>query len=133
MPDPSPSWPRPPRAAAEPLRIQLSFGPEADLDLWVTDPAGETIYFANPRSNATGGALEADRRCGDPVPRIETIAFQQAPPGRYRIGVDFPERCGSVRGPVPFRVVVLDGLRRQERSGEIALGEFIARLIELDR
>ena len=55
-----------PQAAAEPLRIQLSFGPEAELDLWVTDPAGETVYFANPRSNATGGALEADRRCGDP-------------------------------------------------------------------
>ena len=67
------------------------------------------------------------------MPRIETIAFQQAPPGRYLIGVDFPERCGSVRGPVPFRVVVLDGLRRQERRGKIALGEFIARLIELDR
>ena len=63
-PDPSPSGPRPPQAAAEPLRIQLRFGPKAELDLWVTNPAGEggrTLDFANPRSNATGGALEADR------------------------------------------------------------------------
>lgn len=122
-----------PKDPAEALRIQLIFGPEADLDLLVTDPAEETIYFAKPRSGATGGALEADRRCGDPSPRIETIAFQQAPPGRYLVGVDFPERCTSVKGPVPFRVIVLDGARRQERRGEIALGEFIPRVIELDR
>jgi len=34
---------------------------------------------------------------------------------------------------VPFRVVVRDGLRRQERRSEIALGAFVARLLELDR
>ncbi len=129
LPDVAPS----PKDPAEALRIQLIFGPEADLDLLVTDPAEETIYFANTRSSATGGALEADRRCGDPVPRIETIAFQDAPPGRYLVGVDFPERCRSLQGPVPFRVIVLDGARRQERTGEIALGEFVPRLIELDR
>lgn len=112
--------------------MQLLFGAEADLDLYVTDPFFETVYFANTSSRASGGALEADRRCDDPVPRVETVRFERPPTGRYRVSVDYPERCGPVRAPVPFRVVVERGAQREERSGEISLGEFLPMVLEFD-
>ncbi|MBM4383027.1 MAG: hypothetical protein FJ091_06610 [Deltaproteobacteria bacterium] len=52
------------------LRIRLAFGAQADLDLYVTDPLAETIYFANERA-AAGGRLVADVRCDSKTPRIE--------------------------------------------------------------
>lgn len=124
-----------PERAAEPdvLRISLVFGEEADLDLYVTDPALETIYFGNTPSRATGGFLEADLRCDTPAPRVETIRFEAPRPGRYRIGVDHPERCRPGRGPARFRIVVEDAGHRVEREGRIDLGEFQAAVLVIDR
>ena len=83
----------PPRAApAGALRVELAFGQDADLDLYVTDPLQETVYFANTPSQQ-GGVLLDDRRCDSPPPRIETVVFEHPPPGRYRVGVDYPRRC----------------------------------------
>ena len=93
------------------LRIRLAFGAGADLDLYVTDPLQETVYFANSPSRA-GGRLDHDLRCGDPAPRVETISFPDPPSGVYRVGVDFPESCGRSRDPVAFAVVV-------ERDGRV--------------
>ncbi len=101
--------------------MRLAFCEEADLDLYVTDPAQETVYFANAVSAASGGALEADLRCDAP-----------APPGRYRVGVDHPGRCGSRRGPVPFVVVAEFGAQRLERRGEVALGQFLPVVLEFE-
>ena len=118
------------RAPLDPLtvQVQLVFGADADLDLYVTDPDQETVYFANTPSRL-GGALEADQRCDAALPRVETIRFEAAPAGRYRVGVDFPERCGG-RGPAPFALLVRGpGLDRVER-GEVALGEFRLRVLE---
>jgi hypothetical protein len=88
------------------LRVQLAFGAEVDLDLYVTDPSEETVYHANTPSR-TGGALTQDQRCVHPAPRVETIRFP-APlaPGRYRIGVDYPRGCEGARAPAPFAVAV---------------------------
>lgn len=98
-------------AAGEPagpdgLRVQLAFGAEGDLDLYVTDPLEETVYHGNTPSR-TGGALAEDRRCVHPAPRVETVQFP-APlaPGRYRVGVDYPRACGDARAPAPFAVAV---------------------------
>lgn len=114
------------------LRVSLVFGAEGDLDLYVTDPFFETVYFANTPSRASGGALDADRRCDSPAPRVETVRFERPRPGRYRVSVDYPERCGSVRAPLPFRVVVEHGSQREERAGEISLGEFLPVVVEFD-
>lgn len=88
------------------LHVRLAFGAEVDLDLYVTDPSEETVYYANTPSR-TGGALLEDQRCAHPTPRIETIRFP-APlaPGRYRIGVDYPRACDEERAPAPFAVAV---------------------------
>jgi len=93
------------------LRVRLAFGAAADLDLYVTDPLQETVYFANSPSRA-GGSLDRDLRCGDAAPRIETVSFAEPRSGVYRVGVDFPEHCDGAREPVAFAVVV-------ERNGRV--------------
>jgi len=93
-------------AGSDGLRVQLAFGAEVDLDLYVTDPFEETVYHGNTPSRS-GGALVEDQRCLHPTPRVETIRFP-APlaPGRYRIGVDYPRACDEARSPAPFAVAV---------------------------
>jgi hypothetical protein len=100
------------------LRVQLAFGAGSDLDLFVTDPLDESAYFANPRT-ATGGTLDADRRCGDAAPRVETVSFAAPPPGRYRIGVDHPRVCSGDARPAEFVLVVEWDGHREERRGAI--------------
>lgn len=97
-----------PPAAPGALRVQLAYGAEADLDLYVTDPLEETVYYANTPGR-TGGGLVEDLRCVHPSPRTETVDYP-APlaPGRYRVGVDYAHACGDAREPAPF-VVVVDG------------------------
>ncbi|MCZ6782532.1 MAG: hypothetical protein O7G30_04395 [Proteobacteria bacterium] len=80
--------------AGDPLRVRLAFGGAADLDLYVTGPLHETVYFANSPSS-TGGVLDVDQRCDAEVPRVETITFPETRPGRYRIGIDYAEACSS--------------------------------------
>lgn len=109
----------------------LVFDEAADLDLYVTDPLKETVYFANARS-ASGGSLAMDLRCDAPAPRVESVRFRTAPAGRYRVGVDFPERCRSGAGLAAFRIVVEAGGRRRETSGEIAFGEYRPLVLEFD-
>jgi hypothetical protein len=127
-PPPPPAWSDATRAEAErlvealratapagdALVVRLAFGADADLDLYVTDPSLETVYYANTPA-VSGGALLADRRCDGPPGdgaaaeagvRIETVRFERPPPGRYRIGIDFPHRCDGGPDEVPFAVSV---------------------------
>lgn len=85
------------------VRVQLAFGRGADLDLYVTGPLEETVYYANTPTRV-GGELEEDRRCDLEGEHVETITFPSAREGRYRVGVDYPEACGGGDGPVPFVV-----------------------------
>jgi hypothetical protein len=114
------------------LRVRLVFGDGADLDLYVTDPRQETVYFAN-NPTRSGGSLEVDVRCGAPAPRVETVTFRPALRGRYRVGVDFPERCGERAADLVPYVVTLEhvGVRREQR-GAIGLREFRPIVIEAD-
>jgi hypothetical protein len=90
------------------VRVQLVFGAQADLDLYVTDPREETVYYANTPTQ-TGGELAEDRRCGHETPRVETVRFPEPlVSGRYRVGVDYPRECDDAKAPVPF-VVAVDG------------------------
>jgi len=118
--------------AAGTLRFRLIFDERADLDLYVTGPLLETVYYGNTPSKI-GGSLAADVRCDtQDGPRVEISDFPDAPPGRYRVGVDFPERCERFAAPVAFRLAVEgDGLRH-ERTGEIRLGVFEVSVFEFD-
>lgn len=101
------------------LRIRLAFGAEADLDLYVSDPQQETVYYANNPS-ASGGTLDADRRCTDPAPRVEQVEFPAPLPGVYRIGVDYPAPCGGRGAPAAFVLEVRRGAQRVVERGRVA-------------
>jgi len=90
---------------ADGVVVRLAFGPEADLDLYVTGPLEETVYYANTPSRI-GGELVEDRRCeqasgSQEGAQIEEVRFP-AVAGRYRVGVDYPRACGDTRAPAPF-------------------------------
>ena len=125
---------QPPRPGE--LRIRLAFGANSDLDLQVTGPRLETVYFANsPGKN--GARLVADVRCGSPAPRIETILFPSARPGWYRVSVDHPTRCEDApeaepKSGEPF-VIEVDGAGISERAhGNAPKGTFVPIAFEFE-
>jgi len=103
---------------ADGVVVRLAFGPEADLDLYVTGPFEETVYYANTPSRI-GGELALDRRCEHPGTRIEEARFP-AIPGRYRVGVDYPRACGETRVPAPF-ALRLDAPAGREEHRAVAV------------
>jgi hypothetical protein len=110
------------------LEIELSFGADADLDLYVSDPDHETAYFANTPVRSGGSHLR-DLRCADPAPRVERVRWPAPPQGRYRVGVDFPERCADVEA-APYRVRVRGPGVATELEGQASFGRFDARVLE---
>ena len=118
-------------AAAHDVRVRLEFGAAADLDLFVTDPMHEEIYFANSLSRL-GGVFEADRRCDDSAPRVETVRFSPAPAGRYRVSVDFPIRCRPGIEAAPYRVVVEANGEERRVEGTAHFGSLEHIVIEFE-
>ncbi len=119
-----------PPASPGVLRVRLAFGADADLDLYVTDPRQETVYFAN-NPTRSGGALAEDVRCGAPEPHVEVVTFRDPLPGVYRVGVDYPKHCRGRDDPASYVVVVEQpGGGREERRGAIDLLHFAPIVIE---
>ncbi len=115
------------------LHVRLAFGAGADLDLYVTDPMEETIYFANERA-AAGGRLLADARCDSPSPRIEEVAFAEPRAGRYRIGVDYMvyrEMCGAQPRVMAYVLAIDSPAGRRVERGLARRGIFDARKLEI--
>ena len=136
---PSPAPPPAPAAGAPEgeLRVTLSWSGGVDLDLYVTDPTQETVYFANPRSGS-GGKLEHDVGC-PPVSNskaesvsAESIRWEHPPPGKYRVGVDFIDACGSSTGEASFRIAVDVAGTRQERVAKVAKDRFEPVIVEIE-
>ena len=65
------------------VQVTLTWDNTADLDLYVTDPDGETIYYSNPTS-ASGGQLDVDDTDGYGP---ENIFWEDgaAPSGQYLV------------------------------------------------
>ena len=109
----------PPPVERDGLTVTLEWDAAVDLDLYVTDPAWATVYYARP-----DGHLAADARCAGEAPtaRWERARWTDPPSGRYRIGVDFPEACAAAPDRVRYRIVVdRDGTRHQT-EGTARLG-----------
>ena len=119
-----------PPPSADGLRVTLVWDVPVDLDLYVTDPKMETVYYANKRS-ASGGVLERDAGCKTD-PRREVTTWKAALPGRYRVSLDFPDRCGRDDGEVGYRLLVDVGGRRQETTGTLRLARFVYQGFEFD-
>jgi hypothetical protein len=114
------------------VQVSLVWSVPVDLDLYVTDPSLETVYFANPRSQ-TGGRLQKDVTCdAGEATRVEQAGWDQPPPGRYRVGVDFIGACKSEIDEAEFRVVVDVGGRLREKTGRLAKERFEPVVLEFD-
>ena len=113
--------------------VRLAFGAEADLDLYVTDPLFDTVYFARHESS-TGGVIDKDVRCDTPGPRIEEVRFTNPWPGRYRVGVDHPRRCDNQRSPAPaaYAVTVSANGATYSANGIVDLEFFKVVVLEFD-
>ena len=108
------------------LRVELSWVGPADLDLYVTDPAFESVYFANTPSRS-GGRLESDARCGTitaSAPSSERIVWHDPPAGPYRVGVDYIESCDGSAKPVGYRVRIDSDGQQRDLTGSIGLQRF---------
>ncbi len=95
------------------IQITLAWQTGADIDLYVTDPSGFTISYAD-RQSPTGGVLDHDAR-GACVPGSDTIENvywnTPAPPrGQYMIELHYWGNCG-VAGVTPAQVSISVGGR----------------------
>lgn len=89
------------------LRVVLTWDADnTDIDLWVIDPIGEAVYYAQPRSKS-GGHVSRDFTQGY-GPEAFTIA--RPLPGTYRVQAHyFGDRRQSLTGPVTVQLEFTTG------------------------
>jgi hypothetical protein len=111
------------------VQVTLLWDSTNDLDLWVSDPNGESIGYSHLTSNS-GGALDVDANAGcaglinQPVENVFWLTGQ-APRGEYVISVNYYKQCDSVTG-TPFTIRLLVDGQTQEFSGVVnAPGETV--------
>jgi hypothetical protein len=114
-PTPSPT-PTPPVLGTGPIQVTLSWNTIDDLDLYVTDPTQQTVFFNN-RIVPSGGRLDVDANA-DCVAvtqnAVENVFWASTPPsGPYFIEVRLFRRCSQSTAPIPFTVTV-------RKSGNVA-------------
>lgn len=75
------------------VQVTLTWDNTSDLDLWVTDPSGEKIYYANSTS-ASGGELDFDDTDGFGPENIYW-PLGEAPAGEYFCQVHYYSGTGT--------------------------------------
>ena len=82
------------------VQVSISWTGASDVDLHVFDPSGEEVYWAN-REAASGGELDLDSNpaCTIDNTNNENIVWASgtAPPGEYRVVVDYWSDCDVPR------------------------------------
>lgn len=99
------------RVPAKDLRVTLTWDTAGtDVDLWVTGPDGEKVYYQNPQGKA-GGTLDVDVTTGYGP---ETWTQARAVPGTYRVQAHY------YRGDRPSRITLTvtrgEGTAEEERE-----------------
>jgi hypothetical protein len=120
------------------VQITLIWNSINDLDLHVTDPSGELIYFGSTVSS-TGGVLDVDANggCTDnvtPSP-VENIFWPtgEAPTGTYVIEVHYYQTCPDTPVADSYTVRVLVDGETQEFSGTMAEADELDAVYEFTR
>ncbi len=93
------------------IQVTLRWTTLDDVDLAVTDPAGDVLAYYN-RAVASQGQLDVDANAGcseQNTSPIENVFWPagQAPQGQYSIQVSLFTRCGGSTAPIPFNLTVL--------------------------
>lgn len=105
------------------IQSTLRWSTTDDLDLEITDPSAQRVFFQNKRVRS-GGQLDVDSNAGcentisNPV---ENIFWPPsgAPPGNYVAKVNLYQRCAAQRGPVQFRLRLLVQGNTRELTGNV--------------
>lgn len=87
------------------IQVNLTWSTEGDVDLWVTDPNGEKVYWNSPTSSS-GGYLDVDNTEGFGPENIFWEA-DKAINGTYKVEVDY--FGGSVQTTYSV-LIILDGV-----------------------
>ena len=101
-----------PSAGTGEVQVTLNWTSTVDLDLHVTEPSGEEIYYLH-RYSGSNGQLDLDNQCGDFVlGRPENVFWPAAgsggaPSGHYLIRVAWYSTCSGAVTEVPFSVRVV--------------------------
>lgn len=107
------------------LQVSVSWNTRADVDLYLQEPTGETIFFGNETSEA-GGMLDLDSNVGCPEnePQNENITYENAvpPAGEYIVSLDLFSTCGIVNTPTDYVVTVRSGNDVQTFTGSLLPG-----------
>jgi hypothetical protein len=107
------------------VEVALTMSEATDLDLYVTDPTGTTVYFGNTTGVSSGQLdLDANAGCGSNLGVDNEHVFWErgrAPRGTYTVRVAHYASCIEGR-PVDYRVTV-------RNCGETAVltGRFVGR------
>jgi hypothetical protein len=90
------------------VQVTLTWQTNDDIDLYVTDPTGETVSYIT-EFVSSGGELDRDNKCGDLIiGRPENIYWPQggAPSGTYIVQVNYFGTC-DIAHPVNWTVRVI--------------------------
>ena len=108
------------------LAFRLRWDGPQDLDLYVREPNGETIYYGN-RNSSTGGALDVDANAGCSGPAAdptENIFWQnEAPAGTYEYWGDLWSACDASSTPDVTLFVIVNGVIHRVIETQISDGE----------
>jgi hypothetical protein len=91
------------------IQVTLDWDAPVDLDLWVTDPSGETVMWDHPFA-ASGGRLDRDAYPDcvfSEVPPENTVWDEAAPAGEYLVTVHVYDMCGE--SAVAFELTIAIG------------------------
>lgn len=94
------------------IQVTLRWATTDDVDLAVTGPDGQTIFWENPGPTASGGTLDRDDNASCAAitqSPIENVFWPtgQAPQGNYSINVSLFDRCSASSEPISFEVRLL--------------------------
>ena len=116
------------------VRVALTWDADnTDIDLWITDPNGEKVFYSRPLSYQ-GGRISRDMTGGYGP---EEFSLKRAKPGKYRIEVDYYGNTQQILAgavTVQAKLITRFGsraekeelltLRLQDKKENVLVGEF---------
>jgi hypothetical protein len=91
------------------IQVTAAWNGPSDIDLHVTDPAGEEIYYGH-RTSTSGGQLDHDANaaCSNQPPTVENAYWStpNPPRGNYVASVQAYDMCGVGSLPVTLSIAV---------------------------
>lgn len=112
------------RVGSGDVQVSVAWDAPTDVDLHVTDPSGEEIYFANT-SSVSGGTLDLDSNAACTIDNVnnENIVWPtgSAPTGTYTVELVYWSACSQPQSNYTVTVVVA-GQQPQVFSGTLVTG-----------